>query len=195
MTKRITEPIKAQINKAGKQVEDILSDYSARMFKRLQRVEAQFEEIEHSTETAIKNSDAAKKKLAEASSIIQRELSTRETIMRAMSELAAILSDGGEELSDLSGKLSLAHTEIDATSRLANQIGALARGGRWDVTNVAMLAKTAELFSQSDEDTIGILMDKMDLDKWQAALSVRSPKRWLEIEIAFEAARQGRKDA
>lgn len=193
MTKRITVPIKEQLNKAGKQMEDTLRDYSSRMFARLQRVETQFEEIERSTEKAIQNSQDAKKKVSEAAIIIERELQTRENVMRAMSELAAILNDGGEELSDLSGKLSLAHTEIDATSQLANQIGALARGGRWDITNVAMLAKTVELFSQSDPETIGALMDKIDLEKWQQALIARNPKRWLEIEMAFENARQGRK--
>lgn len=193
MTKRITEPIKTQIEKAGRQIDDILSDYSARMFKRLRQVETQFEEIEKTTEVAQKSSDAAKKKVAEAQKVIEREFTTRnEAITRILSELYAIVQEGGEELNDVAGKLATAQLEIGEASKLADQMGALARGGRWDVTNVEMMAKAAELFSYEDENTIGILMDKVDLEKWQAALRTRSPKRWLEIEIAFEAARHSR---
>lgn len=193
MTKRITGPITQQIKKAGRQAEDILSDYSTRMFNRLRRVEAQFGEIEKSAEAAIKSSDAAQKKVAEATGIVQREFQTRnETIVRILQELYQVVQEGGEELSDVSEKLSAAQLEINEATKLANETAALARGGKWDVVNVEMLAKTAKLFTQVDAPTVKIALDEFELAVFQEALEDLGERRWLELENAFEAARKSR---
>lgn len=176
MPDRITRRLKQNIESV-----DTLADYSKRLFQRLGLVGKSFENIERSNQVA-------QQKIAEANEAIAHELSTRtETITAVLKELYEIFQESGEELSQVQTQLNEAQKEIERGAQIAG-------AAKYDVANVQMLAKTAKLFTQVDEDTVITALNEFDLAVLQSALESVSTKRWLQLEGVFEAARHGRRE-
>lgn len=158
---------------------DTITDYSSRMSARLGLIGEHLDRIE------IINKGAADK-LEATIKVVQAEALTRnEGILRILTELHGIITESGEELSQVSINLTTAKREIEQGEKLA-------RDSRHDLTNVEMLAQTGKLWTQSDADTVGVIIADVELPIFQEALERQTPKRWLELERAFEAAKKSR---
>lgn len=180
MNENIGRRLTRRIRQASVNTVDTIADYSERMGDRLGQISDHLDRIEQTNKSA-------SEKIIEAIHITTQEATTRnELISRLLSELHGIISQSGEELSQVSLNLSIAKTEIETGEKLAAD-------SSHDIANVEMLARTGKLFAQSDIDTVTIAMDEVQLPILQEALERLTLKRWLELEGTFEAARQTRK--
>jgi chromosome segregation ATPase len=178
-------PLKRRAKKASEDAADVLADYSTRLFSRLGQIAKTLESIESRSQDMQTRLDAISLSAQKSATTQTEMIAAAERTAANLSELFAIMQDQGEEISTL-------HAQLAEVQRENAQITDVARAGKYDVANVQMLARTAKLFSQVDPQTVLIALNEFDLAALEQGLQDVDEKRWLELQIAFEAARRNR---
>jgi hypothetical protein len=193
MTKRIVQPIRARIVGTGKQTQDALSDIWSSLSGRIAGLGAQYEKIESQNKRAFSLNEAAARRILKIGESLESELPVQQAavemlldLQRGIVEVARIISEEGEVLSQSVSDSALAAADLAAAGKEIERATQGAKEGRYDAANLETVTREGKLFVTDDPATIGAMLDEVDKAKFIQALKERDEDSWQRAAVQAE---------